>query len=159
VTGADVHRPGLKKALAALGEGDVFVVWKLDRLGRSLPHLIEVIASIGSHGAGFRSLSESIDTTTASGKLLFHVMGALAEFERALISERTIAGMAAAKQRGVHVGRPRKLEHHQVERARRIIDKGEETVAGMAEQYGVSSKTMGRELALVAISASERRQR
>jgi DNA invertase Pin-like site-specific DNA recombinase len=134
------------RACRALGDGDVLVVWKLDRLGRSLPHLIEVIASIGRRGAGFRSLSESIDTTTASGKLLFHVMGALAEFERALISERTIAGMAAAKQRGIHVGRPRKLERQQVELARKIVGKGKETIAGMAEHYGVSSRTLGREL-------------
>jgi DNA invertase Pin-like site-specific DNA recombinase len=146
VSGAAVNRPGLNKALAALGKGDVFIVWKLDRLGRSLPHLIEVIASLGRHGVGFWSLSESIDTTTASGKLLFHVMGALAEFERSLISERTVAGMAAAKKRGVHVGRPRKLERHQVEHARKIIGNGEETVAGMAAHYGVSSKTMSREL-------------
>lgn len=149
VSGAAVDRPGLADALAALGDGDVFIVWKLDRLGRSLPHLIEVIESLGSIGAGFRSLSESIDTTTASGKLLFHVMGALAEFERSLISERTAAGMAAAKQRGVHVGRPRKLLRHQVEHARKAIGKGKGTVAGMAAHYGVSSKTMGRALALV----------
>ena len=87
----------LRSVLAALGAGDVLVVWKLDRLGRSLQHLIEVIGRVGQKKAGFKSLSESIDTTTAGGRLVFHLMGSLAEFERALIAERTRAGLAAAK--------------------------------------------------------------
>ena len=103
------RRGGLDAALACIGAGDVLVVWKLDRLGRSLSHLIEIIRQLGERGAGFASLSESIDTTMADGKLIFHVMGALAEFERSVIVERVTAGIAAAKRRGKHVGRPPKL--------------------------------------------------
>src|SRR5262249_33703239 len=97
------------------------VVWRLDRLGRSLAHLIEIIDSIGQVGAGFASLTESIDTTTAGGRLVFHMMGALAEFERSLIAERTRAGMKAAKRRGKHVGRPSKLTRQQIHHARELI--------------------------------------
>lgn len=108
LSGATADRPALGLALKALREGDVLVVWKLDRLGRSLAHLISIIVALERRGVGFRSISEAIDTTSASGRLLFHIMGALAEFERALISERTRAGMNAARARGVHVGRPLK---------------------------------------------------
>lgn len=108
-SGAAVSRPALEKALSALRPGDTLVTWKLDRLGRSLSHLIGIVTLLECRGVAFRSLSESIDTETASGRLLFHVMGALAEFERALISERTRAGMAAARARGRNIGRPRKL--------------------------------------------------
>lgn len=107
-SGAIVCRPALEDALAALKPGDTLVTWKLDRLGRSLSHLIGLVSLLEGRGVAFRSLSEAIDTTTASGRLLFHVMGALAEFERALISERTRAGMAAARARGSLIGRPPK---------------------------------------------------
>jgi DNA invertase Pin-like site-specific DNA recombinase len=100
MSGVARSRPQLDKALAGLKQGDVLVVWKLDRLGRSLPHLIEVVQTLGERGVGFQSMSEAIDTTTAGGRLVFHIMGALAEFERSLIAERTRAGMAAAKARG-----------------------------------------------------------
>lgn len=100
---------GQRPSLNSLASGDVIVVWKLDRLGRSLAHLMQIIASLEAEAIGFRYLSEAIDTTTASGRLLFHVMGAIAEFERNLISERTAAGMAAARARGQHLGRGRKL--------------------------------------------------
>ena len=106
VTGAKTARPGLDQTLAALKPGDCLVVWKLDRLGRSPRHLTETLQSLADRDIGFRSLQDAIDTTTAGGRLYFHIMAALAEFERDLISERTKAGMAAAKQRGVHVGRP-----------------------------------------------------
>jgi DNA invertase Pin-like site-specific DNA recombinase len=119
-----VRRPGLDAALARVGTGDVLVVWKLDRLGRSLPHLIETVRQLGERGIGFASLSETIDTTTAGGTFIFHFMGALAEFERALIRERVTAGIAAAKKRGKHVGRPRKLSREQVAHARDAIDSG-----------------------------------
>lgn len=107
-SGALLNRPELDKALARLKPGDTLVTWKLDRLGRSLAHLISLVAQLEARGIAFCSLSEAIDTGTPSGRLLFHVMGALAEFERALISERTRAGMAAARARGSVIGRPTK---------------------------------------------------
>jgi DNA invertase Pin-like site-specific DNA recombinase len=106
VSGASTSRPGLTEALSALELGDTLVVWRLDRLGRSLRHLIETLTTLSNDGIGFHSIHDAIDTNTAGGRLTFHIMGALAEFERDLISERTKAGMAAAKARGVHVGRP-----------------------------------------------------
>lgn len=105
-SGARVARPGLEKAMERLREGDTLVVWKLDRLGRSLQHLIESVRALESCGVGFRSLQDNIDTTTPGGKLLFHIMGSLAEFERDLIRERTNAGLAAARARGRKGGRP-----------------------------------------------------
>ena len=139
-----IRRPGLEKALARLGSGDVLTVWKLDRLGRSLPHLIDIVRQIGERGAGFASLSEAIDTTTAGGKLVFHTMGALAEFERSLIVERVTAGIAAAKKRGKHLGRPRKLTLEQIAHAREAIEGGLQTPAGMAELLGVDHTTLWR---------------
>ncbi len=147
VSGAAGDRPGLDAALARLGAGDSLVVWKLDRLGRSLGHQIGLIDRLGRAGVGFRSLSEAIDTATAGGKLVFHLMGALAEFERALIAERTVAGMAAAKRRGTHVGRPRALTVAQVGHARRVVSSGQETIVGMAAVLGVDAKTLRRALA------------
>lgn len=107
MSGAKAERPGLAQALEFMREGDVLVVWKLDRLGRSLKNLIEVVSKLSEAGIGFRSLTESIDTTTSSGKLIFHIFGALAEFERDLIRERTAAGLVAARARGRQGGRPR----------------------------------------------------
>ena len=103
----------------------MLVVWRLDRLGRSLPHLIELIRDLRERGAGFGSLSENIDRTTAGGRLVFHMMGALAEFERSLIQERTKAGMHAARARGVRVGRRRALSPAQIAHARQLIAGGE----------------------------------
>ena len=108
VSGATVERAGLQQAIEMLQTGDTLVVWRLDRLGRSLVHLVEQVSSLGRQGVEFKSLTESIDTASPGGKLLFHVIAALAEFERSMISERTRAGMAAAKLRGKHVGRPRR---------------------------------------------------
>ena len=96
VSGSVTERPGLTQALSHLRAGDTLVVWRLDRLGRSLPHLIETVSQLQQQGIGFRSLQEQIDTTTSGGKLIFHVFGALAEFERDVIRERTHAGLAAA---------------------------------------------------------------
>lgn len=106
VSGAKVARPGLEKALQRLREGDTLVVWKLDRLGRSLKHLIESVHALEERGVGFRSLQDNIDTSSPGGKLLFHILGSLAEFERDLIRERTNAGLAAARARGRKGGRP-----------------------------------------------------
>lgn len=151
LSGADRSRPGLHNALTKLKKGDVLVVWKLDRLGRSLDHLIALIDTIGKQGAGFASLTESIDTTTAGGRLVFHMMGALAEFERGLIKERTKAGMAAAKRRGKHVGRPFKLTRQRVAQAREWIESGEKSRGEVAEFLEVDVKTLRRALASRAL--------
>ena len=110
----------------------MLVVWRLDRLGRSLGHLIEIIAGPGNAGVGFASLTESIGTTTAGGRPVFHMMGALAEFERALIAERTKAGMKAARRRGKHMGRPPKLKRPQVQHAKELIASGKESRAALS---------------------------
>lgn len=146
VSGALAERGGLAKAIAAVGEGDVLVVWRLDRLGRSLAFLIELIEELGRSGAGFQSLTDGIDTTTANGRLIFHIMGALAEFERALIGERTKAGMAAAKRRGVRIGRPRKLTPEQIAQARALVTARELRRREIAALLGVSPKTLRRAL-------------
>jgi DNA invertase Pin-like site-specific DNA recombinase len=109
LSGARVERPVLQAMLTHLREGDILLIWKLDRLGRSLRHLIEVVTDLAQRGIGFKSLQENLDTTTSSGKLVFHMFGALAEFERDLIRERTHAGLVAARARGRLGGRPRGL--------------------------------------------------
>ena len=124
ISGSQRDRPQLKKAMRALNCGDVLVVWKLDRLGRSLGHLIQMVTELKERGVGFASITESVDTTTPGGKLFFHVMGALAEFERDLIIERTRAGMDAARKRGQHLGRPTKLGYTQIAHARELIGQG-----------------------------------
>jgi DNA invertase Pin-like site-specific DNA recombinase len=133
VSGATVRRPGLDAALAALQPGDVLTVWRLDRLGRSMPHLVSTVNELAERGAGFQSITEAMDTTTAGGELLFHVTGALAQFERRLNAERSRAGIAAARRRGKHLGRPAKLTPEKVDHARRMIDSGEQSVTGMAK--------------------------
>lgn len=137
------ERPGLNRALRRLKAGDILIVWKLDRLGRSLGHLIEVITGLRDSDIGFRSLSEAIDTTTAGGRLIFHVMGALAEFERELIAERTRAGMSAAKRAGIRLGRPPKLTPSQLADAGRKLSAGVPATI-VAAQFGVSTTTLKR---------------
>ncbi|WBO58473.1 recombinase family protein [Acidocella sp. MX-AZ03] len=107
ISGSLASRPNLNRALRTLRPGDKLVVWRLDRLGRSLVNLIQLLDQLGEKGVRFHSLNENIDTTSSGGRLVFHMMAALAEFERTLISERTRAGMAAARAKGKHVGRPR----------------------------------------------------
>lgn len=124
VSGGKAERPGLTAALAYLRNGDVLVVWRLDRLGRSLPHLIETIGALEARGIGFRSLTESIDTTTPGGRLIFHVFGALGQFERDLIRERTRAGLAAASARGRKGGRKPVVTEEKLQRAREYINNG-----------------------------------
>lgn len=145
ISGATTRRPGLDEVLARCGAGDVLVVWKLDRLGRSLPHLIDVIQDLGARDCGFQSLSENIDTTTAGGRLVFHLMGALAEFERALIAERTKAGLAAARQRGVRLGRKRAMSAEQVRHARALLEAGERPT-DIARSMQVGRSTLYRAL-------------
>jgi DNA invertase Pin-like site-specific DNA recombinase len=108
-SGAQAERKGLNEALGYVRKGDSLVVWRLDRLGRSLPHLITTMTSLEERGVGFKSLTENIDTTTSGGKLIFHIFGALTEFERNLIRERTQAGLNAARARGETGGRPKAL--------------------------------------------------
>lgn len=123
-SGARADRPGLRKALDYAREGDVLIVWKLDRLGRNLPHLIDTVSALEKHGVGFRSLTEAIDTTTSGGRLVFHLFGALGQFERDLIRERTRAGLAAAEARGRKGGRKRVVTAEKLKRTHEMIGKG-----------------------------------
>lgn len=123
-SGAKADRAGLLSALGYVRDGDVLIVWKLDRLGRSLPHLIETVTALEKRGVGFRSITEAIDTTTPGGRLVFHLFGALGQFERDLIQERTRAGLAAAAARGRKGGRKPVVTVEKLERARSIIGKG-----------------------------------
>ena len=123
-SGATTKRKGLEEALAFLRQEDVLVVWKLDRLGRSVKDLVQFIESLDREGVQFRSLTEGIDTTTTAGRFFFHMMASLAEMERGLIRERTQAGLAAARQRGRTGGRPRKMTQTKIEAARTLLDDG-----------------------------------
>jgi len=144
VSGGTAERPGLDSLLAALGSGDVLVVARLDRLGRSLADLVALIDSLREKGVAFQSLQERIDTTSAGGRFYFHLLAALAEFERELIRERTRAGLESAKQRGTPVGRPRKLTHGMIEEAREAIANGTTSRAELARTWGVSKRTVER---------------
>ena len=124
VSGAKAERPRLGEALRYLRAGDTLVVWKLDRLGRSMTHLLQTVAELEARGVGFRSLTEAIDTTTPTGRLVFHIFGALGQFERDLIRERTGAGLAAAAARGRKGGRPVAATPEKVARARALIAQG-----------------------------------
>jgi DNA invertase Pin-like site-specific DNA recombinase len=143
-SGARTDRPGLAEALAYLRTGDTLVVWKLDRLGRSLRHLIDVITGLHDRGVAFRSLQEAIDTSTPGGKLVFHVFGALAEFERDLIRERTNAGLAAARARGRKGGRPRRMTDRQVSLAVTMLRDRNTSVADVCSALRVSKSTLYR---------------
>jgi DNA invertase Pin-like site-specific DNA recombinase len=136
----------LLKVLDQFRPGDTLVVWKLDRLGRSLRHLIDAIADLQRRGIGFRSVQESIDTTTPGGKLIFHIFGALAEFERDLIRERTVAGLAAARARGRTGGRPLSMTTHKVAVARQMYASQDYSVAAIAQTLGVSRASIYRHL-------------
>lgn len=124
VSGARAERPGLGQALDYLRDGDTLVVWKMDRLGRSMTHLLETIGALEARGVGFRSLTENIDTTTPTGRLVFHIFGALGQFERDLIRERTSAGLKAAAARGRKGGRPPVVTEEKIVRAEALIASG-----------------------------------
>lgn len=146
-SGVLTERDELRKCLDYLREDDTLVVWKLDRLGRSLPHLIDTVTALGARGVGFCSLTEGFDTTTAGGKLLFHVLGALAEFERDVLRERTIAGLAAARAQGRVGGRREKLNEQQKADVRQLWNGGKgRTVTALAKSFGVSRPTIYRAL-------------
>jgi DNA invertase Pin-like site-specific DNA recombinase len=143
-SGSKTARPGLEQALSHARAGDTLVVWKLDRLGRSLRHLIDTVQALSERGIGFRSLQESIDTTTPGGKLVFHVFGALAEFERDLIRERTNAGLSAARARGRSGGRPKKLTDKKLQQAKALIKDPAVSIADICKTIGVSRTTLYR---------------
>jgi DNA invertase Pin-like site-specific DNA recombinase len=146
-SGATADRQGLDQALEQLRKGDILIVWRLDRLGRSLRHLIDTTTDLNDRGIGFQSVTERIDTTTSGGKLIFHIFGALAEFERDIIRERTQAGLAAARSRGRLGGRPKTLpSSKKVEMAKRLYDSKSLTTAEICRSLNISRATLYRYL-------------
>ncbi|MEM8579605.1 MAG: recombinase family protein, partial [Pseudomonadota bacterium] len=145
-SGAQRDRPQLAAAIDYMREGDTLVVWKLDRLARSMKQLIETVEGLEAQGIGFRSITEAIDTTTSGGKLVFHIFGALAEFERSIIRERTRAGLDAAKARGRTGGRPKKLTDADLKAAKAMLADDDFTVDEVAARMGVSPATLYRYL-------------
>jgi DNA invertase Pin-like site-specific DNA recombinase len=145
-SGAKAERKGLEEALSYVRKGDTFVVWRLDRLGRSLPHLIATMTDLEVRGIGFKSLTENIDTTTSGGKLIFHIFGALAEFERNLIRERTQAGLTAARARGRIGGRPKALSPQQRKIAQALYDDPTNAIADICRTLKISKVTLYRNI-------------
>jgi DNA invertase Pin-like site-specific DNA recombinase len=137
VSGTKASRPGLTEALSHLRSGDTLVVWRLDRLGRSLRHLIDTITDLQERGVGFKSLTESIDTTTSGGRLVFNIFGSLAEFEREIIKERTNAGLQAARSRGRNGGRPKKLTAKQVQMLQHLAADKKHSVSEICQTLGI----------------------
>jgi DNA invertase Pin-like site-specific DNA recombinase len=146
LSGAQRDRPELKAALDYVRSGDALVVWKLDRLARSLKQLIETVEMLSEHKIGFRSLTENIDTTSSGGRLIFHIFGALAEFERSIIRERTTAGLVAARARGRVGGRPPALSENDLRVAQTLLKDGQLTVAEIAERLRVAPSTLYKHL-------------
>ncbi len=142
LSGKHAERPILQQCLRALRPGDTLVVWRLDRLGRSLPDLVRIVAELESRGVGLESLTEKIETTSAAGRLVFHVFAALAEFERNLIRERTRAGLEAARARGRKGGRPPKLDARQIREIRQLLKDPDVRVTDVAKRYGVCRATL-----------------
>jgi DNA invertase Pin-like site-specific DNA recombinase len=153
-SGARTDRPELTRALERLRDGDTLVVWKLDRLGRSLRHLIDLADDLQARGVGFRSLTEGLDTTTPGGKLIYHVMGALAEFERDLLRERTRAGLDAAAAQGRRGGRPTVMTPSKLRAAQGMIGAGELTMEEIAATVGVSRRSLYRALTRQRVAQS-----
>ena len=146
ISGMKENRDGLSQALEIVRSGDTLVVWKLDRLGRSLQHLISVINNLKNKGIYFRSIQESLDTSSSTGKLIFHIFGALAEFERDIIRERTMAGLAAARARGRVGGRPKIMDKGKVKLARTLVADDTRSIGEICEILGVSKATLYRYL-------------
>jgi DNA invertase Pin-like site-specific DNA recombinase len=141
-SGTKEARPGLQEAFDFLREGDMLVVWRFDRLGRSLRHLIDTMLALEERGIEFQSLQESIDTTTSGGRLIFHMFGALAEFERDVIRERTKAGLAIARARGRKGGRPKALDENKTELLYKLYDEKEHSIKDICNMLGISKSTM-----------------
>jgi len=142
ISGTVAKREGLDKAKEVLRQGDVLIVWRLDRLGRSIRDLIDWVNHLEEEGIGFKSLQESIDTTTSSGKLIFHIFAALAEFERNLIRERTNAGLAAARARGRLGGRKKSLTAKERKRAVEMYQRKNQTVIQICEMMNITKPTL-----------------
>ena len=151
-SGSTTKRPELDKLLAYAREGDTLVVWRLDRLGRSTQHLLRTIEELGQRGVGFRSLTEAISTDSASGALLLTIMSAIAQFELSLVKERTIAGIQAARNRGVRIGRPPKVTLTKIEAAKEMKAAGMST-SEIAEALGVSRRSVYRAFQVTEPSA------
>ena len=146
ISGAKADRPGLKQAMDFVRKGDTLVVWKLDRLGRSLKHLIDTVNELNDRGVGFKSLQEGMDTSTPGGKLIFHVFGALAEFEREIIRERTQAGLKAARARGRLGGRPKAMDKTKLKIASTLMRDKTMSIKEICKEIGVSRATLYRYL-------------
>src|SRR6516225_2311813 len=146
-SGGRWDRPELHRALQHLREGDVLVVWKLDRLSRSLKDLLHIMGRVREAGAGFRSLTEAVDTTTAAGRMMMQMLGSFAEFERSMVRERTRAGLAAARDRGAKVGRPAKLSPHQQQEIIRTVRECSRSAADAARLFGLHRSSITRLLA------------
>lgn len=140
-SGARDDRPGLQGCLDYVKDGDTLVVWKLDRLGRSLPHLLDIVASLRERGVAFRSLTEGMDTETPHGELLFQIFGALAQYERTLTRERVQAGLAAARRRGKRGGRPTAIEAEKLEAVIAALDAGT-SKAAVCRTFGIARSTL-----------------
>ena len=146
ITGKSKDRPELLSCLKALRKGDVLIVWKLDRLARSLKDLVEIITDLNQREIGFKSLTEAIDTTSATGRLVFHIFGALAEFEHSLIRERTIAGLDAARARGRKGGRKPSMSENDIKKAKAMLSNPQITKTEVAKHFGVSRVTLNSSL-------------
>lgn len=144
ISGKSIERPELAQCLKALRAGDTLVVWRMDRLGRSLTHLVQTVADLEARGVAFESLTEKIETSSATGKLMFHVFAAMAEFERNLIRERTMAGLAAARARGRTGGRKPALDAQQMKEIQALLRDPSISVSEVAKRYGVSRNTIYR---------------
>ena len=145
-SGAKAERAGFDEALNYVRAGDTLVVWRLDRLGRSLKHLIETITTLNKREIGFKSITESIDTTTSGGKLIFHIFGALAEFERDIIRERTQAGLTAARARGRRGGRPKSLTPKKAQMAEALYKDKNNTIDEICKTLNISRATLYRHI-------------
>lgn len=150
ISGASMSRPGLTQALEHLKSGDSLIVWRLDRLGRSLPHLVQLLNSLAQRSIYFHSTTEHIDMRSSGGRLVFHMMAALAEFERALISERTRAGIAAARSTGKRIGRRPTLSCSQLRRASKALAARQNSLQSIADELGVHPRTLSRGLKRLA---------
>ncbi|WP_175891634.1 recombinase family protein [Burkholderia cepacia] len=142
ISGARFDRPGLQEILRVAQPGDTLMVWRLDRLGRSLSHLVGLMSELRTRDIHFASLNEAIDTGTPTGMFMFHMIAALAEFERALIGERTRAGIAAARSRGQRLGRPHALDNHQIQHARELLRTHSEV--HVAAHFDIHPRTLRR---------------